>query len=95
MAKLCFRKIARTKFSSLSRDQDERSFRSTVSVMKKQLEQLTKRYSRVVPVVMDVMEDDARLSSMVKRHDLVIRSVLLVGRSHNRMPLQVDVRWKR
>lgn len=95
MAKLCFRKIARTKFSSLSRDQDEHSFRSTVSVMKKQLEQLTKRYSRVVPVVMDVMEDDARLSSMVKRHDLVIRSVLLVGRSHNRMPLQVDVRWKR
>ncbi|XP_077791984.1 alpha-aminoadipic semialdehyde synthase, mitochondrial isoform X1 [Podarcis muralis] len=44
----------------------------TASVMKKQLEQLAKKYSNVVPVVVDVTEDEKRLEAMVKKHNLVI-----------------------
>lgn len=46
---------------------------TAASVMKKQLEQLTKKYKNVVPVVVDVTEDEEKLSLMVKKHDLVIR----------------------
>ncbi|XP_033017912.1 alpha-aminoadipic semialdehyde synthase, mitochondrial [Lacerta agilis] len=45
---------------------------TAASVMKKQLEQLAKKYSNVVPVVVDVTEDEKRLESMVKKHNLVI-----------------------
>uniref|UniRef100_A0A803SNL9 Alpha-aminoadipic semialdehyde synthase, mitochondrial n=1 Tax=Anolis carolinensis TaxID=28377 RepID=A0A803SNL9_ANOCA len=45
---------------------------TAVSVMKKQLEQLTKKYTNVAPVVADVTEDETKLSSMVKKHNLVI-----------------------
>ncbi|XP_053261597.1 alpha-aminoadipic semialdehyde synthase, mitochondrial [Podarcis raffonei] len=45
---------------------------TAASVMKKQLEQLAKKYSNVVPVVVDVTEDEKRLEAMVKKHNLVI-----------------------
>ncbi|XP_042323447.1 alpha-aminoadipic semialdehyde synthase, mitochondrial isoform X1 [Sceloporus undulatus] len=45
---------------------------TAVSIMKKQLEQLAKRYMNVAPVVADVTEDEEKLSSMVKKHNLVI-----------------------
>ncbi|XP_066490084.1 alpha-aminoadipic semialdehyde synthase, mitochondrial isoform X2 [Tiliqua scincoides] len=45
---------------------------TAASVMKKQLEQLTKKYNNVVPVVVDVTEDEEKLSLLVKKHDLVI-----------------------
>uniref|UniRef100_A0ACB8FQ64 Uncharacterized protein n=1 Tax=Sphaerodactylus townsendi TaxID=933632 RepID=A0ACB8FQ64_9SAUR len=45
---------------------------TAASVMKEQLEQLAKKHSCIVPVVMDVTKDEERLSSMVKKHDLVI-----------------------
>lgn len=45
----------------------------TVSVMKEQLEQLTKKYRNVTPVHMDVLKHEEKLSSLVKNHDLVIR----------------------
>nr|XP_056702670.1 alpha-aminoadipic semialdehyde synthase, mitochondrial [Euleptes europaea] len=45
---------------------------TAASVMKDQLEQLAKKHSSTVPVVMDVTKDEERLSSMVKKHDLVI-----------------------
>ncbi|KAJ6656201.1 hypothetical protein lerEdw1_004032 [Lerista edwardsae] len=45
---------------------------TAASVMKKQLEQLTKKHKNVVPVVVDVTEDEEKLSLMVKKHDLVI-----------------------
>ncbi|XP_061496112.1 alpha-aminoadipic semialdehyde synthase, mitochondrial isoform X1 [Rhineura floridana] len=44
----------------------------TASVMKKQLEELTKKYNNVVPVVVDVTEDEDRLLFMVRKHHLVI-----------------------
>ncbi|XP_058047317.1 alpha-aminoadipic semialdehyde synthase, mitochondrial isoform X1 [Ahaetulla prasina] len=43
----------------------------TASLMKTQLEQLSKKYNNVVPVVMNITEDE-RLSSLVKKHNLVI-----------------------
>ncbi|XP_015743069.1 alpha-aminoadipic semialdehyde synthase, mitochondrial, partial [Python bivittatus] len=43
----------------------------TVSVMKIQLEQLSKKYNNVVPIITDITEDE-RLSSLVKKHNLVI-----------------------
>lgn len=46
----------------------------TASVMKEQLEQLTKNYSNVTSVHMDIIKDEEKLSSLVKKHDLVIRS---------------------
>ncbi|XP_075599237.1 alpha-aminoadipic semialdehyde synthase, mitochondrial isoform X3 [Balearica regulorum gibbericeps] len=42
------------------------------SVMKEQLEQLTKKYSNITSVHMDVMKHEEKLSSLVKKHDLVI-----------------------
>lgn len=42
--------------------------------MKEQLEQLTKNYSNVTSVHMDIIKDEEKLSSLVKKHDLVIRS---------------------
>ncbi|NWS98178.1 AASS protein, partial [Mionectes macconnelli] len=45
---------------------------TVVSVMKEQLEQLTKKYSSVTSVHMDVLKNEEKLSSLVKKHDLVI-----------------------
>ncbi|NXP83916.1 AASS protein, partial [Passerina amoena] len=45
---------------------------TVVSVMKEQLEQLTKKYRNVTPVHMDVLKHEEKLSSLVKNHDLVI-----------------------
>lgn len=45
---------------------------TAASVMKKQLEQLTKKYKNVAPVVVNVTEEEEKLSLMVKKHDLVI-----------------------
>uniref|UniRef100_A0A8C9F6U2 Aminoadipate-semialdehyde synthase n=1 Tax=Pavo cristatus TaxID=9049 RepID=A0A8C9F6U2_PAVCR len=42
------------------------------SVMKEQLEQLMKKYSNVTSVHMDIIKDEEKLSSLVKKHDLVI-----------------------
>ncbi|XP_065498897.1 alpha-aminoadipic semialdehyde synthase, mitochondrial isoform X3 [Caloenas nicobarica] len=42
------------------------------SVMKEQLEQLTNKYSNVTSVHMDVLKHEEELSSLVKKHDLVI-----------------------
>ncbi|PKU46598.1 alpha-aminoadipic semialdehyde mitochondrial [Limosa lapponica baueri] len=45
---------------------------TVASVMKEQLEQLTKKYSNVTSVHMDVIKHEEKLSSLVKNHDLVI-----------------------
>ncbi|NWZ91619.1 AASS protein, partial [Nesospiza acunhae] len=45
---------------------------TVVSVMKEQLEQLTKKYRNVTPVHMDVLKHEEKLSSLVKNHNLVI-----------------------
>uniref|UniRef100_A0A8B9P075 Aminoadipate-semialdehyde synthase n=1 Tax=Apteryx owenii TaxID=8824 RepID=A0A8B9P075_APTOW len=45
---------------------------TVASVMKEQLEQLTKKYSNVTSVHMDVIKHEENLSSLVKKHDLVI-----------------------
>ncbi|NXN89967.1 AASS protein, partial [Bombycilla garrulus] len=45
---------------------------TVVSVMKEQLEQLTKKYRNVNPVHMDVLKQEEKLSSLVKNHNLVI-----------------------
>ncbi|XP_060100806.1 alpha-aminoadipic semialdehyde synthase, mitochondrial isoform X1 [Heteronotia binoei] len=45
---------------------------TAASIMKEQLEQLAKKHSGIFPVVVDVTKDEERLSSMVKKHDLVI-----------------------
>ncbi|NXP10636.1 AASS protein, partial [Thinocorus orbignyianus] len=45
---------------------------TVASVMKEQLEQLTKKYSNVTSVHMDVIKQEEKLSSLVKNHDLVI-----------------------
>ncbi|KAL2308952.1 hypothetical protein Nmel_005129 [Mimus melanotis] len=45
---------------------------TVVSVMKEQLEQLTKKYRNVTRVHMDVLKHEEKLSSLVKKHDLVI-----------------------
>ncbi|NWU40612.1 AASS protein, partial [Hylia prasina] len=45
---------------------------TVVSVMKEQLEQLTRKYRNVTPVHMDVLKHEEKLSSLVKNHDLVI-----------------------
>ncbi|NXB10085.1 AASS protein, partial [Cnemophilus loriae] len=45
---------------------------TAVSVMKEQLEQLTKKHRNVTPVHMDVLKHEEKLSSLVKKHDLVI-----------------------
>ncbi|XP_010579608.1 PREDICTED: alpha-aminoadipic semialdehyde synthase, mitochondrial isoform X3 [Haliaeetus leucocephalus] len=45
---------------------------TVASVMKEQLEQLTKKYSSVTSVHMDVIKHEEKLSSLVKKHDLVI-----------------------
>ncbi|NXH01301.1 AASS protein, partial [Loxia leucoptera] len=45
---------------------------TVVSIMKEQLEQLTKKYRNVTPVHMDVLKHEEKLSSLVKNHDLVI-----------------------
>ncbi|POI31041.1 hypothetical protein CIB84_005208 [Bambusicola thoracicus] len=42
------------------------------SVMKEQLEELRKKYSKVTSIHMDVIKDEEKLSSLVKKHDLVI-----------------------
>ncbi|XP_067420389.1 alpha-aminoadipic semialdehyde synthase, mitochondrial isoform X1 [Emydura macquarii macquarii] len=42
------------------------------SVMKEQLGQLTKKYNHVTSVHMDVIKHEDKLSSLVKKHDLVI-----------------------
>uniref|UniRef100_A0A8C3L5B3 Aminoadipate-semialdehyde synthase n=1 Tax=Chrysolophus pictus TaxID=9089 RepID=A0A8C3L5B3_CHRPC len=46
------------------------------SVMKEQLEQLTKKYSNVTSVHMDIIKDEEKLSSLVKKHDLFSGSPL-------------------
>ena len=51
--------------------------------MKEQLEQLTKKYSSVTSVHMDVIKHEEKLSSLVKKHDLVIRSEFCV--EHDRL----------
>ncbi|XP_062439268.1 alpha-aminoadipic semialdehyde synthase, mitochondrial isoform X2 [Rhea pennata] len=45
---------------------------TVASVMKEQLEQLTRKYGSVTPVHMDVIKHEKNLSSLVKKHDLVI-----------------------
>ncbi|XP_063252831.1 alpha-aminoadipic semialdehyde synthase, mitochondrial [Prinia subflava] len=45
---------------------------TVVSVMKEQLEQLTKKYRNVTSVHMDVLKHEEKLSSLVNKHDLVI-----------------------
>ncbi|NXU71603.1 AASS protein, partial [Oreotrochilus melanogaster] len=45
---------------------------TVASVMKEQLEQLTKKYSNVASVHMDVVKEEEKVSSLVKKHDLVI-----------------------
>ncbi|NXI43943.1 AASS protein, partial [Galbula dea] len=45
---------------------------TVASVMKEQLEQLTKKYSNITSVHMDVIKHEEKLSSLVKKHDLVI-----------------------
>ncbi|NXT00509.1 AASS protein, partial [Jacana jacana] len=45
---------------------------TVASVMKEQLEQLTKKYSNVTSVHMDVIKHEEKLSTLVKNHDLVI-----------------------
>lgn len=50
--------------------------------MKEQLEQLTKKYD-VTAVHMDVVKHEDKLSSLVKKHNLVIRSELHV--KHGRL----------
>uniref|UniRef100_A0A2D4HX81 Alpha-aminoadipic semialdehyde synthase, mitochondrial n=2 Tax=Micrurus lemniscatus lemniscatus TaxID=129467 RepID=A0A2D4HX81_MICLE len=44
---------------------------TAASIMKTQLEQLSKKYNNVVPILMNITEDE-RLSSLVKKHNLVI-----------------------
>lgn len=60
----------------------------TVSVMKEQLEQLTKKYRNVTPVHMDVLKHEEKLSSLVKNHDLVIRLDFCV--KHDRLNPKFD-----
>ncbi|KAG8142854.1 putative Alpha-aminoadipic semialdehyde synthase protein [Naja naja] len=43
----------------------------TASIMKSQLEHLSKKYNNVAPIIMNITEDE-RLSSLVKKHNLVI-----------------------
>lgn len=50
------------------------SYFPIASIMKTQLEQLSKKYNNVVPIIMNITEDE-RLSSLVKKHNLVIRLV--------------------
>ncbi|NXJ60240.1 AASS protein, partial [Rostratula benghalensis] len=45
---------------------------TVASVMKEQLEQLTKKHNNVTSVHMDVFKHEEKLSSLVKNHDLVI-----------------------
>ncbi|KAJ7426189.1 Alpha-aminoadipic semialdehyde synthase, mitochondrial [Willisornis vidua] len=45
---------------------------TAVSVMKEQLEQLTKKYRNITSIHMDVLKHEEKLSSLVKKHDLVI-----------------------
>ncbi|NWU72055.1 AASS protein, partial [Pterocles burchelli] len=45
---------------------------TVASVMNEQLEQLTKKYNNVTSVHMDVIKHEEMLSSLVKKHDLVI-----------------------
>ncbi|NXS55103.1 AASS protein, partial [Brachypteracias leptosomus] len=45
---------------------------TVASIMKEQLEQLTKKYRNVTSVHMDVVKHEEKLSSLVKKHDLVI-----------------------
>ncbi|KAM6287156.1 alpha-aminoadipic semialdehyde synthase, mitochondrial isoform 3-T5 [Spheniscus humboldti] len=45
---------------------------TVASVMKEQLEQLMKKYSNVTSVHIDVIKHEEKLSSLVKKHDLVI-----------------------
>ncbi|NXW78017.1 AASS protein, partial [Hirundo rustica] len=45
---------------------------TVVSIMKEQLEQLTKKYRNITSVHMDVLKQEEKLSSLVKTHDLVI-----------------------
>ncbi|NXD11289.1 AASS protein, partial [Nothocercus nigrocapillus] len=45
---------------------------TVASVMKDQLEELTKKYSNITPVHMDVIQCEESLSCLVKKHDLVI-----------------------
>ncbi|XP_030304467.1 alpha-aminoadipic semialdehyde synthase, mitochondrial isoform X1 [Calypte anna] len=45
---------------------------TVASVVKEQLEQLTKKYSNVASIHMDVVKEEEKVSSLVKKHDLVI-----------------------
>uniref|UniRef100_A0A7M4FXZ6 Alpha-aminoadipic semialdehyde synthase, mitochondrial n=1 Tax=Crocodylus porosus TaxID=8502 RepID=A0A7M4FXZ6_CROPO len=45
---------------------------TAASFMKEQLEQLTKKHSNVTSVIMDVIKHEDKLSTLVKKHDLVI-----------------------
>uniref|UniRef100_A0A8C4IV44 Alpha-aminoadipic semialdehyde synthase, mitochondrial n=1 Tax=Dromaius novaehollandiae TaxID=8790 RepID=A0A8C4IV44_DRONO len=45
---------------------------TVASIMKEQLEQLTEKYNNVTAVHMDVIKHEENLSSLVKKHDLVI-----------------------
>nr|XP_006122637.2 alpha-aminoadipic semialdehyde synthase, mitochondrial [Pelodiscus sinensis] len=45
---------------------------TAASIMKEQLGQLTKKYSRIIPVHVDLIQHEEKLSSLVRRHDLVI-----------------------
>ncbi|KAL7982688.1 hypothetical protein Chor_010286 [Crotalus horridus] len=44
---------------------------TAASIMKTQLKQLSKKYNNVVPIIMNITEEE-RLSSLVKKHNLVI-----------------------
>ncbi|NXN95234.1 AASS protein, partial [Rhinopomastus cyanomelas] len=45
---------------------------TVASIMKEQLEEIKKKYSNITAVHMDVIKDEKELSSLVKKHDLVI-----------------------
>uniref|UniRef100_A0A8D0GQF9 Alpha-aminoadipic semialdehyde synthase, mitochondrial n=1 Tax=Sphenodon punctatus TaxID=8508 RepID=A0A8D0GQF9_SPHPU len=45
---------------------------TAASIVREQLQQLTKKYSSVIPVTLDVVKDEEKLASLVKKNDLVI-----------------------
>lgn len=48
--------------------------------MKEQLEQLTEKYDNITSVHTDIIKHEEKLTSLVKKHNLVIRSELCVKR---------------
>ncbi|MEE6513355.1 hypothetical protein FKM82_020923 [Ascaphus truei] len=46
---------------------------TAVSMVKDQVDHLSKKYNNTTPVAMDVFKNEEKLSALVKKHDLVIR----------------------